>query len=79
MFSDTQQRYQDIAFFHIEKSSPPPKKSHPLATAAAVVVVTVILIGLGYCIGWKAGYFAEPCCFPLGASQDWDFDFNFSA
>lgn len=64
--------FQDIAFFHIEKS-PPPKKSNPLAIAAAGALIAVILIGTGYCAGRRAGYFDPPCC--LGGLQ-LDFDFG---
>ncbi|PQA85618.1 hypothetical protein [Hyphococcus luteus] len=73
MFSTIKKSCQDIAFFHIEKPAPPPKKSHPLAMAAAGVIVAVILIGAGYCAGWRAGYFAAPCCI---GGYDFDFDLD---
>lgn len=69
----TKKRFQDIAFFHIEKPSPPPKKSRPLAVAAAGALAAVILIGIGFYAGRKAGWGEPRCCVPLNL----DFDFAF--
>ena len=71
----TEKRFQDIAFFHIEKPAPPPKKSNPLAVAAAGAFAAVILVGIGYCAGLKAGWVEPPCCLPLDLGFDFDFEF----
>lgn len=73
MTFDTEKRFQDIAFFHIEKPAPPPKKSHPLAIAAAGAFAAVILVSIGFYAGVKTGWVEPPCCVPF----DLDFDFEF--
>ena len=67
---NTKQHYQDIAFFNIEKTPPPPKKSNPLIVALGGALFAVVLIGIGYCVGVRAGAFEPPCCLAL------DFDFE---
>ncbi len=73
MSDKTDKRYQDIAFFHIEKPSPPAKKSHPLRDAAIAMAIAVILIGIGYFAGLQAGAFEPSCC---SGVLDFDFDFG---
>ncbi len=66
--------YQDIAFFNIEKKSSAPEKKTSLTVIIGVsVLVTVLLLGIGYCAGLKAGYFAAPCCVgPLELQFDFE-------
>ncbi len=71
MSYNTRRTFQDIAFFHIEKS-PPPRKARPLLFAAVCVLLTVILLGIGFFVGVKTGAIAPACCTPL------EFDFEFS-
>ena len=74
MSLDAEKRYQDIAFFNLEKkSAAPEKKSNVMTIIAVSVLVTVVLLAIGYCAGLKAGYFAAPCCFgPLELQFDFE-------
>ena len=68
----TEKRYQDIAFFNIEKKSPPEeKKTHPASIILATIIATLALLAIGYCVGVKMGAFTPPCCLAL----EYEFEF----
>lgn len=75
MSLNVEKRYQDIAFFNIEQKAPPPKKANLACVVLITVSVTVMLLGIGFVIGKKAGVLPQSCCFGALA-LDFDFDFG---
>lgn len=71
----TEKKFQDIAFFHIDKSPPAKKNPNPLLIAAAGAFTAVILVGVGVFIGLRIDAAGPPCCLPL----DFPFDLDFGA
>ena len=75
-FNDSQ-RCMDIAFINFEKGGS--SKDNPCKLLCRIVLfvfAAIILIGIGYFAGLKAGYFAAPsdaCCYGV---LDFEFDLD---
>ncbi len=69
-----EKRFQDIAFFQINKAPPPPKRPSPLTIIAITVLITILVLAIGYAAGVRAGAIEPSCC-----DGAFNFDFDFAA
>ena len=76
-------RYQDIAIINIERSGKSDgqdaKKPNTLLYVLLAVLGTMVLLGIGYLAGVKAGYLQPHAVLCCDGALDLNFDFDFDA